>query len=93
MVESVIDAHQDAAKIAFASMLATGTVALISFALFRRGRLVPAWFTVLVLAMTLITGLLMARTANLGGRVRHTEIGGSAAPVANAEAAEALENQ
>ena len=60
-------------------MLATGALALVSFALFRRGRLVANWFTALVLVLCVATGLLMARTANLGGQVRHTEIGGAAA--------------
>ena len=85
VVESAIDSHQDAAKIAFASMLATGAVALSSFALFRRGRIVPNWFTTVALVMSLLIALLMARTANLGGKVRHTELGAGNATTVNAQ--------
>ena len=73
-----IEAHESASKIAFASMLAAGGAALIGFVLFRRGKLIPSWFTTTVLVASLLTGLLMARTANLGGKVRHTEITGAA---------------
>jgi hypothetical protein len=82
VVESTIDPHEDAAKIAFASMLVTGAVALSSFALFRRGRLVPNWFVALVLALTLVTVGMMAWTSNLGGQIRHTEIGSGNSPPA-----------
>ena len=59
------------------SMLVTGAVALLGFWLFRRGRILTRWFTSSVLIVLLLTGLLMARTANLGGKVRHPEIGSS----------------
>jgi uncharacterized membrane protein len=79
VAKGAIDQHEDAAKVAFAGILVTGGVALASFALFRRGRLVPKWFTSLVLVLSLVTALLTAWTANLGGKVRHTELGGGAA--------------
>lgn len=78
VAEPAIEAHESAGKAAFISMLATGAVALISFVLFRARRLIPHWFTALVLVMALATGLLMARASNLGGQVRHTEISGGA---------------
>lgn len=94
VVRSAIHSHEDAAKIAFASMILTGLVALTNFALFRRGRLVPTWFTTTALMLSLVTGLLMARTANLGGKVRHTELGavGSTAVKDHAEEKEEHEN-
>ena len=78
VAKRAIDPHEDAAKIAFAGILVTGAVALASFALFRRGRFLPSWFTSLLLVLSLVTALLMAWTANLGGKVRHTELGGGA---------------
>jgi uncharacterized membrane protein len=79
VAKGAIDPHEYAAKIAFAGILVTGAVALAGFVLFRRGRLVPKWFTSLVLVLSLVTVSLMAWTANLGGKVRHTELGGGGA--------------
>ena len=81
VAQGAIDPHEDAAKIAFAAMLVTGTMALASFALFWRARLVPKWFTSLVLILSLGTAALMMWTANLGGKVRHTELGGGGGAV------------
>lgn len=78
--KATIEVHEDAAKIAFVSMLATGAVALASFAIFRRARAITKPFTGGVLLMVIVTVLLMGRTANLGGKVRHTEIGGVPPP-------------
>jgi uncharacterized membrane protein len=93
VVGSAVDLHQDAAKIAFASMLATGAVALISFALLGRGRIAPNWLTMGPLVMSLLTVLLMARTANLGGKVRHTELGAGTATTVNAQEKEEHEHE
>ena len=75
VVRSAIDSHEDAAKIAFVCMLGTGAMALFGFWLFRGRRLVASWFTTSLLIVLLVTGVFMARTANLGGKVRHPEIG------------------
>ena len=79
VVRGAIDSHEDAAKIAFVSMLGTGAMALFGFWLFRGGRIIAGWFTTSLLIVLLVTGLFMARTANLGGKVRHPEIGTTSA--------------
>jgi hypothetical protein len=79
VAKPAIEVHEEAAKIAFVAMLATGAIALTSLVLFRSGRIIPNWFTATVFAMCIVTYLLMARTANLGGKVRHTELDGAAA--------------
>ena len=60
--EHILEQHQAAAGVALAG--------LIHF----RGRAVAAWFVVLLLVGGLVVGVLMARTANLGGQIRHSEI-------------------
>lgn len=74
VVESTIDAHQNAANIAFGSVLAAGAIALGALYLSRRGRQLPRPAAVIAFLACLITAILMARTANLGGKIRHSEI-------------------
>ena len=73
VTESVIDPHEDAAKIAFALILSVGVVALTGL-VFLRAKAVPQWFAVSVLALSIGAAGALAWTANLGGQIRHTEI-------------------
>lgn len=75
-----IDTHEDAAKVAFGVILFLGAIALAGLALFRR-RPMPQWFALFVLALAIATSGLLIWTANLGGKVRHTEIGASTSTV------------
>lgn len=70
----VIEEHEEAAQIAFTAQILLGTGALGGLLIFRRQRTVPAWFGSSATVLALITFLLMARTANLGGEARHAEI-------------------
>ena len=79
--KAAIEAHEDAAKVAFGVILSLGAIALGGLALFRR-RPMPRWFTLSVLALALATSGLLAWTANLGGKVRHTEVGGGTSAIA-----------
>lgn len=72
--DTVLDRHEDAGLIAFVAMSVLGAVALGGLFLFRRGRLVPAWYAVFVVAAAFAVSGLMAWVANLGGQVRHSEI-------------------
>lgn len=69
--------HADAAWIA---LLATEALALVSVASWIVRRRPALWhrFLVVSLALSAIATGLMIRTANLGGQVRHTEIGNQA---------------
>jgi len=71
--ERILEQHQAAAGVALASCIALGIVALAGLIHFR-GRVVTGWFSVLLLVAALVVGVLIARTANLGGQVRHSEI-------------------
>ena len=71
--EQVIAAHQDAALVALILMEITGFVAWLALWRFR------AWHQTAVLILMLATFGLMARTANIGGHIRHPEIQAAAA--------------
>jgi uncharacterized membrane protein len=66
-----IEQHEEAAQVAFTGVLIVGAAALGGLIFCRRGK---NWLSVIVLVLSLIVFVLMARTANLGGLIRHTEI-------------------
>jgi hypothetical protein len=71
--ESVIEKHEDVAKLAMTSITAAGLLALIALFSFRW----PApsrVFKVMVLLLAIASAGLMVQTAHLGGQIRHTEI-------------------
>jgi len=77
--ESAIEPHEDAALISFIAMELLGALALGAL-LLSRTRFSPALVVHGALAVAILTGGLMAWTANLGGRIRHGEVGASGAP-------------
>ena len=75
--EVMIHPHEEAAE---ASLIATGlagALAVIALGVYRR-RALPRWVTEVAFTAALVTSTMLGWTANLGGRIRHTEIGGSA---------------
>jgi len=71
--ESVIEKHEDVAKLAMISITVAGLLALAAlFAV--RWQIAPRVFKVIVLLLAITSGGLMAQTAHLGGQIRHTEI-------------------
>lgn len=71
--EETIEEHEEAAETAALGLEALGVVSLVGLVLFRRRR-VPAWFAIVVLVAALAPIVLVARTAELGARIRHPEI-------------------
>lgn len=69
-----IRAHHKAAQWAYAGSLALGVVALGGHVAFRGGRKLPRWFLWSITVGALLVAAMMARTANLGGKIRHAEI-------------------
>jgi hypothetical protein len=69
-----IEQHEEAAQVAFAGVLIVGVAALGGLFFFRRDKAIPNWLAIIVLVLSLIVFALMARTADLGGLIRHTEI-------------------
>jgi phosphatidylglycerophosphate synthase len=69
-----MEQHEEAAGIAFASIVALGVISLVALVALRHGKAVPAWFAGLMVIASLIVSGMMAWTANIGGQIRHTEI-------------------
>jgi uncharacterized membrane protein len=72
VAEPLIQQHESAAKLAILAMAALGLVSVIALAMARHRN-----FSRLVIAACCVATLtfgLMARTANLGGEIRHPEI-------------------
>jgi multidrug transporter EmrE-like cation transporter len=66
--------HEDMAAIALWAAVALGAVALAAWFWFRQTRVQPRWFTALLLVGCVVVWVLMARTANSGGKIHHPEI-------------------
>jgi hypothetical protein len=71
-----IEEHEDAAKYAFWVVEATGAIALIGLVLARKRPEIPRAALIATLLVALIGSVALARTANLGGKIRHTELSG-----------------
>jgi uncharacterized membrane protein len=78
--ESVIESHEESAKLAAIGAYVLGAVSVAALAWVRR-RPLPRTLTVMVLPLVLLVTGLMAYTANLGGQIRHTEIRSGAGAV------------
>ena len=86
--ESLIESHEEAAKLAAIGAYVLGAISLAALGWVRR-RPLPRTLTVTVLPVVLVVTGLMADTATLGGQIRHTEIRAeSAAGAGGAEDAE-----
>lgn len=72
--ESLIERHEEAAQLAFIAVEILGIVALVGLALFRHAQSTPHRFSIASLGLAIVTGGMMAWTANLGGQIRHSEI-------------------
>jgi len=66
--QDVVTAHQNAAMLALIPMEIVGLVSWLSLWRSRR------WHQPAILALSIVTFVLMARAANIGGQIRHPEI-------------------
>jgi uncharacterized membrane protein len=82
--EQAVEAHEHAALISLISVEFLGLVALGGLFTARRNRPLSVHVTRAALLASLVTAGLMARTANLGGQIRHLEIqAGAESPAAH----------
>jgi hypothetical protein len=72
--KALIERHEESADQATAGVFFMGIAATVALFLSRGGRTAPAWSLGLLTVLGLATFALMARTANLGGHIRHPEI-------------------
>ena len=77
--ESMIHPHEEAAEASLIATSIVGVLALVALGVYRR-RTLPRWVTGAALAAALVASTMLGWTANLGGQIRHTEIGGSVMP-------------
>ena len=68
-----VSEHQKAAVFALVWAEAAGLCALYGLWAHRRRRAYPRWLATALLALGLLLGSVMARTAYLGGQIRHEE--------------------
>ena len=72
--EAQVKAHESAALIAFVFMQATGFFAWLGLWMARRLSRIANWNLAIVLLLAFVTFGLMARAADMGGEIQHTEI-------------------
>ncbi len=75
--EAAIEAHEEAATLGLIAAGSLGLIALVGWWRSRRVTLRPRAVLAVLFVGTLVAGAL-AWVANLGGRIRHPEIGGTA---------------
>lgn len=73
-----IEEHEEIAKFAMIFIAIAGLAALAALVFKKRLSFAP-YFKVIVLTLAIISGGLMVRTAQLGGKIRHTELNGNIA--------------
>lgn len=78
--KAAVDAHETAAFLAFWPMELTGALAWLGLWQYRRLSRLPQGTVMAVLLAGLVTFGMMARAANIGGEIRHPEIGVTAQP-------------
>jgi hypothetical protein len=72
---SVVHRHSTAADFAFWSLEALGSLSLGALYRYRTSEAVPSKIIAALLVISFVVLLLMGWTANLGGKIRHPEIG------------------
>ncbi|MEK6301713.1 MAG: hypothetical protein AABO41_13465 [Acidobacteriota bacterium] len=86
--EQLIENHERAALIGLIATLILGAGSLAALFLSRRFASVARLLTILLLVLSLMSGAWLARIANLGGKIRHTELRGDATSATDLEEAE-----
>jgi uncharacterized membrane protein len=71
----IIHRHSSAADFSFATMEGLGVFSLCALYKYRSSAAIPPGLTAVLLALALTVLGLMIWTANLGGKIRHSEIG------------------
>ena len=76
--QDAIEAHEESAVITLIFIEILAVASLMGFALFGRRENLPKGFLVTVVILTIVAGILTAKTSNLGGKIRHPqEMGGT----------------
>ena len=74
---AMIHPHEEAAEAALIVTGIAGVMALVALGAYRR-RALPRWLTGAAFTAALVSTTMLGWAANLGGQIRHTELGGTA---------------
>lgn len=74
VMESIIGQHEEFAMYALISMIVLGAVSLLAMVLNGRANIFSKTSAILVLFLSLVSFVLVAKTGQLGGQIRHTEV-------------------
>ncbi len=72
--KALLERHEESADQATAGVFFMGITATVALFVSRESRATPKWSLGLLAFLALATFALMARTANIGGQIRHPEI-------------------
>lgn len=72
--DSIIEQHEEMAKTSLIAVILLGVTAVVGLFFFRHSAIIPGLYMALLLAISIIAGGLMGKTANLGGQIRHPEV-------------------
>jgi glucan phosphoethanolaminetransferase (alkaline phosphatase superfamily) len=72
--KAAIKEHAQASKWIMPFSTALGVLSILALVLSRKKKVMPKWASILMLLLSLFTFSILARTAYLGGFIRHTEI-------------------
>ena len=75
--KAAIELHEDSANAALISIELLAAVSLISLFVFHRIKRYPRWAMLVIVTIAFVTSVMVARTAQLGGKIHHTEIVGT----------------
>ena len=78
VVESMVEAHEESALLGSIGVVVVGVIALFGLWRLGTGKILPQWYSSVVLIAGLTVAGMMVWIANLGGQIRHTEIRPSA---------------
>jgi uncharacterized membrane protein len=74
VVDSMVEAHEESALLGTIGVVVIGVIALFGLWRLGTGKTLPQWYSTVVLIAGVIVAGLMVWIANLGGRIRHSEI-------------------
>ncbi len=72
--ESMIEEHEESAETALVFVEIAGGISLLGLFFFRKSHFYPKWFVMILGLISLLSIIFMVRSANLGGKIRHTEV-------------------
>jgi hypothetical protein len=74
VVDSMVEAHEESALLGTIGVVVVGVAALFGLWRLQAGRIVPRWYSSVVLIAGITVAGMMVWIANLGGQIRHSEI-------------------